>query len=102
MITGSSDGMGEEYAYQFSNQGFNIILISRTQKKLEKVRENILMQNPSCKVVIIQADFESNSNVPYFESTVMDKIKDYDIGIAMVNAGVFPLGMFDELTNREI
>jgi len=53
LITGSSDGIGEEYAYQLAHQGFNIILISRTLKKLENVKSNILKHNPECKVIII-------------------------------------------------
>lgn len=38
MITGASDGMGKQWAYLFASFGFNLILLSRTQSKLEKIK----------------------------------------------------------------
>ena len=42
LITGSSDGIGEEYAKVLASQGFNIILVSRTLSKMEKVKQDII------------------------------------------------------------
>lgn len=69
---------------------------------MQKVKENIVKLNPKCDVVIIKADFENNTRVSFYETTVMDKIRSLDIGIAIVNAGVFPLGTYDQLTNQEV
>lgn len=41
MVTGATDGIGKSYARQLAKQGFNIILISRTQAKLETVAAEI-------------------------------------------------------------
>lgn len=41
MVTGATDGIGKSYAKQLAKQGFNIILISRTQAKLESVAKEI-------------------------------------------------------------
>ncbi|CCH41714.1 3-ketoacyl-CoA reductase [Wickerhamomyces ciferrii] len=41
VVTGASDGIGKEYAKQLASKGFNILLISRTQSKLEILSEEI-------------------------------------------------------------
>lgn len=41
VVTGATDGIGKSYAKQLAQQGFNIILISRTQAKLETVAKEI-------------------------------------------------------------
>jgi short-subunit dehydrogenase len=35
VITGSSDGIGLEFANQFASRGFNIVMIARNQERLE-------------------------------------------------------------------
>ena len=37
VVTGASDGIGAEYCKLLAEDGFNIVLISRTMSKLEKV-----------------------------------------------------------------
>ena len=37
LVTGSSDGIGAEYAKLLALKGFNICLVSRTKSKLERV-----------------------------------------------------------------
>ena len=41
VVTGASDGIGEALCHEFATVGFNIILISRTQSKLDKVAKSI-------------------------------------------------------------
>lgn len=41
VVTGATDGIGKSYAKQLAKQGFNIILISRTQAKLDTVAKEI-------------------------------------------------------------
>lgn len=38
LVTGASDGIGAEYCKQLARRGFNIVLVSRTLKKLENVQ----------------------------------------------------------------
>jgi 17beta-estradiol 17-dehydrogenase / very-long-chain 3-oxoacyl-CoA reductase len=45
LITGSSDGMGAEYARQIA-AGFNIVLVSRDKNKLSAVSADIKDANP--------------------------------------------------------
>jgi 17beta-estradiol 17-dehydrogenase / very-long-chain 3-oxoacyl-CoA reductase len=46
MVTGASEGIGEEYAVELAKSGFNLVLISRTQANLEKVAEKARQANP--------------------------------------------------------
>lgn len=41
VITGASDGIGKEYAYQLAAKGFNVVLVSRTLSKLETLKKEI-------------------------------------------------------------
>lgn len=41
VITGSTDGIGKEYAREFASKGINIVLISRSQSKLVQVANEI-------------------------------------------------------------
>ena len=35
VVTGSSEGIGEAYAYELAKRGFNIVLVGKTLEKLE-------------------------------------------------------------------
>lgn len=41
MVTGATDGIGKSYARHLAQQGLNIVLVSRTQSKLENVAAEI-------------------------------------------------------------
>lgn len=41
VITGSTDGIGKEFAYQLAQRGFSVILVSRTLSKLKEVAADI-------------------------------------------------------------
>lgn len=41
IITGSTDGIGLAYAHEFAKKGYNLLLISRNQEKLDAVKKDI-------------------------------------------------------------
>lgn len=41
VVTGSTDGIGKAYAKELAKRGMNIVLVSRTLEKLEKVATEI-------------------------------------------------------------
>lgn len=49
-ITGSSDGIGAEYAREFARKGFNVVLMGRSKEKMSKVHEEIKKINPNVQV----------------------------------------------------
>ena len=60
--TGATDGIGYEYACFFARKGYNLLLISRNQEKLEDTKQKIADKYPKCKEIRIhQADFTSTA-----------------------------------------
>ena len=41
MVTGATDGIGKAYAEELAEEGMSVVLISRTQSKLNEVEEEI-------------------------------------------------------------
>ena len=48
VVTGSSDGIGKAYARELAKQGLNIVLLSRTQSKLDAVASEISERLTAC------------------------------------------------------
>lgn len=55
VITGSTDGIGKEYAKELAKRGINIVLISRTESKLVEVANEIGKQKSSTECVLTVA-----------------------------------------------
>lgn len=45
LVTGATGGMGEEWAYQLAEHGFNVIIQGRNGTKLQKVKDTILKRH---------------------------------------------------------
>ena len=90
LVTGASDGIGLEFCMQLARQGFNIVLVSRSQTKLESVVAGDLSQF-GIKTRIVVADFSQKTNMAFY-SDILRKVSDLDIGLVVVNAGVLNVG----------
>ncbi|ODV67755.1 beta-hydroxysteroid dehydrogenase type 3 [Hyphopichia burtonii NRRL Y-1933] len=63
VITGASDGLGKEYALQLAAKGLNIVLISRTQSKLELLATDIESKyKVSTKIIAFDASTDEDEN----------------------------------------
>lgn len=62
MITGSTDGIGKQYARELASRGINVVLISRTKKKLVEVA-NEIEQEFHVKTKWIAADFSQGRDI---------------------------------------
>lgn len=67
IVTGSSDGIGLEYARQLAKRGFNLLLISRTESKLRKLQEE-LREKYSIDVSFLYLILSSNNVLIIFYS----------------------------------
>ncbi|KAH8378410.1 hypothetical protein KR093_011199 [Drosophila rubida] len=83
-VTGSSDGIGKEYAKELARQGINVILIARNKDKLEAVAKEISSEsNVSTKIIV--ADFTKGVSVyDHIESEIGDK----PVSILINNVGM--------------
>ncbi|XP_051875139.1 17-beta-hydroxysteroid dehydrogenase type 3 isoform X2 [Pristis pectinata] len=82
VVTGSTDGIGKAYACELAKRGLNIVLISRSKEKLQKVADEI-EQDTGRNVKIIQADFTNTDIYQHIE----ENLRGLEIGILVNNVG---------------
>lgn len=84
VITGATDGIGKEYAKQLASKGLNIVLISRSQLKLQKTSDEILKEF-KVQVKHICVDFKRPNEI--YEN-VEQQIASLDVGVLVNNVGM--------------
>ncbi|GME66743.1 unnamed protein product [[Candida] boidinii] len=85
VVTGASDGIGKEYAFQLAKRGFNIVLISRTASKLEALSTEIENKyKVSTKILAIDISLDSIEN---YES-IKEIVNDLPVTILINNVGL--------------
>ena len=94
LITGSSSGMGLEYASQFAEIGCNLLLVSNQKEELERVAES-LKQGRDIQVVPHEQDLAVETAAG--ELFAFCQAKNLQIDILINNAGMF---FFEELTTE--
>ncbi|EFA10853.1 very-long-chain 3-oxoacyl-CoA reductase [Tribolium castaneum] len=84
VVTGATDGIGKAYAELLAKKGLNIVLISRTREKLEKVANEIASKY-HVETKIIEADFTQTDPI----YTHIDKqLTGLEIGVLINNVGM--------------
>jgi len=86
IITGATDGIGKAYAQALAKRGMNILLISRTQKKLDACAEEIKSEF-KVETKVLAADF-SKCSEPGFAAPIEAMIKGMDVGVLVNNVGL--------------
>jgi len=92
LITGSSGGIGEEFAVQFAKRKVNLILVARREEKLAELRSKLLKLSPGLTVDVIAADL----SVPGSAVDLASKVEGLGrrVDILVNNAGVGQHGAF--------
>lgn len=103
VVTGATDGIGKEYAVALAKKGLSVMLISRTESKLQDVKKEIDDKGYSgveTKYVVCDySNFDQKAR-----DTVKAAIKDLDVGVLVNNVGAsyrYPM-YFHELTEPEV
>jgi uncharacterized protein len=86
LITGSSGGIGEEFALQLAGRGVNLVLVARRADKLAELKDRLLEIDPRLQVDVIAADL----SVPGSAADLAAKVGDLGrrIDLLVNNAGV--------------
>lgn len=96
LITGCTSGIGKSLAYVFASKKHNLILVSRTEDKLNKLKEE-LIEKYNIDVFIICKDLlNSGVGKEIFEIITINKL---NIDILVNNAGI---GMYGEFLETDI
>jgi len=94
LITGSSGGIGEEFAVQLAQRGANLVLVARRADKLEELRDRLVAKHPGIVVDVITADLAVPGSGAELESKVRELGRTVDVLVN--NAGVGLHGKFVE------
>ncbi|MGV1089042.1 MAG: SDR family NAD(P)-dependent oxidoreductase [Mycobacterium sp.] len=94
LITGSSGGIGEDFAVEFAKRGANLVLVARREDKLAQLRTRLLEANPGLTIDIVAADLAVPGSAAELASKVTKLGRTIDILIN--NAGVGLHGDFVE------
>lgn len=85
VVTGASDGIGRGMATDLARRGMNVVLISRTQAKLEEVAEE-LKAKYKIETKCIAFDFSSANEHAY--KKLVNDIAAIDVAILVNNVGI--------------
>lgn len=88
MITGSTDGIGKEFAIQLAKKGFNIILMARNQEKLDTTKAQIQKESKGISVESIKYDFSQSPMLGKLEDLIRSALKDKRVGVLVNNVGM--------------
>lgn len=91
LITGASSGIGEQFARQLAAQGRSLILVARSERKLEVLSEE-LKQKYGVNVPYIIQDLAKLESAEELYKIV--KAKGYHIDLLINNAGIGLIGEF--------
>lgn len=83
VVTGATDGIGKAYAEELGRRGFSIVLISRSQEKLDDVAKAVESKY-GVQTKTIAADFSSLD----IYSSIEDGLRGLEIGVLVNNVGI--------------
>ncbi|CAB9514963.1 oxooacyl-coA reductase let-767 [Seminavis robusta] len=102
VVTGATDGIGKAYAFELAKRGVNVVIISRTESKLEAVKKEIDDKKYGVEVKYVVCDYGK------FDTKARDMIakelEGLEIGVLINNVGAsyrYPR-YFHELPKEEI
>ncbi len=87
LITGASSGLGRDFAFKLADEGYDLILVSRDENKLDNIRSKI-----KTDVKIEPLDLSIKDNV----YKLYEKYKNEDIDLVINNAGFGEAGLFSK------
>ncbi|OAA58341.1 NAD(P)-binding domain protein [Cordyceps fumosorosea ARSEF 2679] len=87
VVTGASDGLGKEFASQLAATGFNLVLVSRTQSKLDALANEITAKYTAqaTQVKTLAMDFTQDNDADYERLAAL--VRGLDVGILINNVG---------------
>lgn len=77
LITGASDGLGKAFAQELARHGFNLILVSRTQSKLDRLKDEL--QALGVQVRTVAVDLSDTS--PHTYEPMATAVQELDLPV---------------------
>jgi short-subunit dehydrogenase len=92
LITGASSGIGRELATLFAKDGYNLVLVARSEDKLTELAEQFKQTYGTSMVTVIEKDL----SVPEASQEIYDEVihKNITVNALVNNAGFGEYGVF--------
>lgn len=102
VVTGATDGIGKAMAFELAKQGLNIVLISRSEEKLNAVKRELTEKYPKVQVRVEVVDFSAFGVDA--AAKLQRTLAALDVGVLVNNVGVsYPFCQwFHELSDDEV
>jgi len=103
VVTGATDGIGKAYAFALAKKGMSLLLISRTESKLQDVKKELEAKNfDGVQVSYLVCDYSKFDEAA--QEKVAKVVQELEVGVLVNNVGVsyrYPM-YFMELTDFEV
>jgi 17beta-estradiol 17-dehydrogenase / very-long-chain 3-oxoacyl-CoA reductase len=102
LVTGCTSGIGEGFVEVLAERGWNLLLVSRSASKLEKLRSRILSDRPAIQARIVVSDAASLDSCE--TDRVFDACADLSLRILVNNVGISAggAGPLGEYTRQQL
>ena len=90
IITGASDGIGKNLAFEMAKRGYQLGLTARRINKLEEIKTAILKTYPNCRIEVAALDVSDYEEIGPCLDGLKTKLGSIDIVLA--NAGIAKSG----------
>jgi short-subunit dehydrogenase len=91
LITGASKGIGKSIAYELAKQGYQLLLVARSNEELQALSDD-LQAKYSINTAILAIDLSTNGAAVEVSNWI--KMNNYQVGILVNNAGYGVWGNF--------
>jgi 17beta-estradiol 17-dehydrogenase / very-long-chain 3-oxoacyl-CoA reductase len=98
LITGASDGLGKAFAQEFAAHGFNLLLVSRTQAKLDRLKAEL--EGVGVEVDTLCADLSDASEATY--ARVADAARAVDLSVVVNCVGATVHRLFADVPSATL
>ncbi len=106
VVTGATDGIGYGFCEELAKRGLNVVLVSRSQERLEESAKKLSAKFSRIETRVVQADMASGEQDMY--ARIATALNGLDIGVLVNNVGCsYPHAEYlhlieDELTSNLI
>jgi len=90
LVTGGSSGIGRGFAEALAKDGFDVVLVARSEDKLRDAAAQLANRHGVNTRVLVQ-----DLALPGAARRVVDAVSDLDVGVLVNNAGTGWIGRFD-------
>ncbi len=99
VVTGASSGIGEQTCIDFAKRGADVVLVARSESKIEAIAEKI-RQNYHVHALALPCDVSKKAQVLSMSKKVFDEFEHIDILVNNAGFGIF--GSVNDLSIEEM